>query len=265
MPVEESAGAAGDRTPAAIVEVAARLLHDGGPGAVTTRAVAAAAGVQPPTIYRLFGDKDGLLDAVAEHVFATYVDGKARNDDTADPDSRSRPRLGDAYRLRVGEPGAVRASRRSPTRHPLPGRGRWPGHPAGSGAPSCVGRPAQGHRTARRRHDSRSGHRGRADADWPSRRRTATSAWRGRSMRPSSRRSSRKLRRCPAESPRPPWRCGQAFPKLPCSAKPSAHCWSTGWIASPTTEPLADVGTWMRRVSDGKLSPDGDADCRAGA
>jgi AcrR family transcriptional regulator len=33
--------------------------------AVTTRAVAAGAGVQAPTIYRLFGDKDGLLDALA--------------------------------------------------------------------------------------------------------------------------------------------------------------------------------------------------------
>ena len=36
---------------------------------MTTRAVAAAAGVQAPTIYRLFGDKDGLLDAVTEHGF----------------------------------------------------------------------------------------------------------------------------------------------------------------------------------------------------
>ena len=33
--------------------------------------------MQPPTIYRLFGDKDGLLEAVAEHVLATYVSAKA--------------------------------------------------------------------------------------------------------------------------------------------------------------------------------------------
>jgi len=44
---------------------------------VTTRGVADAAGVQAPAIYRLFGDKDGLLDAVAEHVMATYVLAKA--------------------------------------------------------------------------------------------------------------------------------------------------------------------------------------------
>ncbi len=64
-------------TRAAIVDVAARLLQEGGPAAVTTRAVAAGAGVQAPTIYRLFGDKHGLLEAVAEHVMATFVLSKA--------------------------------------------------------------------------------------------------------------------------------------------------------------------------------------------
>ena len=59
-----------------IVDVAARLLREQGPAAVTTRGVAEAAGVQPPTIYRLFGDKDGLLESVAEHVLATYVSTK---------------------------------------------------------------------------------------------------------------------------------------------------------------------------------------------
>jgi AcrR family transcriptional regulator len=33
--------------------------------------------VQPPAIYRLFGDKDGLLEAVAEHVMAEYASSKA--------------------------------------------------------------------------------------------------------------------------------------------------------------------------------------------
>lgn len=60
-----------------IIEGAARLLREGGATAVTTRRVADAAGVQPPTIYRLFGDKDGLLDAVAEHVMALHVASKA--------------------------------------------------------------------------------------------------------------------------------------------------------------------------------------------
>lgn len=60
-----------------IVEAAAGLLRDVGPAAVTTRGVAQAAGVQAPAIYRLFGDKDGLLEAVAEHVMAAYVSAKA--------------------------------------------------------------------------------------------------------------------------------------------------------------------------------------------
>lgn len=60
-----------------IVEVAARLLAEQGRSAVTTRGVAESAGVQAPTIYRLFGDKDGLLDAVAEHVMAQFAATKA--------------------------------------------------------------------------------------------------------------------------------------------------------------------------------------------
>ncbi|PPI15711.1 TetR family transcriptional regulator [Rathayibacter sp. AY1D2] len=66
-----------------IVEAAAGLLRDEGPAAVTTRAVAQAAGLQAPAIYRLFGDKDGLLEAVAEHVLATWVDSKARTVEAA--------------------------------------------------------------------------------------------------------------------------------------------------------------------------------------
>ncbi|MFE7742755.1 TetR/AcrR family transcriptional regulator [Nocardia sp. NPDC057455] len=68
-----------------IVEVAGRLLREQGPHAVTTRAVAHAAGMQAPTIYRFFEDKDALLDAVAEHVFATYVAGKTFVDAEDDP------------------------------------------------------------------------------------------------------------------------------------------------------------------------------------
>jgi len=59
------------------VEVAARLLREHGPAAVTTRGVAQAAGVQAPTIYRLFGDKDGLLDAVAEYAMTSFVSMKS--------------------------------------------------------------------------------------------------------------------------------------------------------------------------------------------
>ncbi|GAA3000426.1 TetR/AcrR family transcriptional regulator [Streptosporangium longisporum] len=67
------------------MECAARLLREHGAAAVTTRAVAQAAGMQAPTIYRFFEDKDALLDAVAEHVLATYVAGKTLAEDGGDP------------------------------------------------------------------------------------------------------------------------------------------------------------------------------------
>lgn len=59
-----------------IVAAALRLLEADGPEAVSTRAVSAAAGVQAPTIYRLFGDKQGLLDAVAAQGFTSYLASK---------------------------------------------------------------------------------------------------------------------------------------------------------------------------------------------
>ncbi|MFK0098627.1 TetR/AcrR family transcriptional regulator [Streptomyces sp. NPDC091040] len=68
-----------------IIEAATRLLAEEGREAVSTRAVSAAAGVQAPTIYRLFGDKQGLLDAVAAHGFAAHVDSKASLELTDDP------------------------------------------------------------------------------------------------------------------------------------------------------------------------------------
>src|SRR3954454_20607792 len=67
-----------DEVRATIIEAASRLLRAEGVRGVTTRAVAAAAGVQPPTIYRLFGDKDGLLDAVAGLVLQEYMQEKRR-------------------------------------------------------------------------------------------------------------------------------------------------------------------------------------------
>jgi AcrR family transcriptional regulator len=68
-----------------IVTAAAALLTEGGREAVSTRAVSAAAGVQAPAIYRIFGDKQGLLDAVAMHGFASYLRSKTALERTADP------------------------------------------------------------------------------------------------------------------------------------------------------------------------------------
>jgi AcrR family transcriptional regulator len=68
-----------------IVEAAAELLAAGGREAVSTRAVSAAAGVQAPTIYRLFGDKQGLLDAVAGNGIVEYLHSKTVRNPDPDP------------------------------------------------------------------------------------------------------------------------------------------------------------------------------------
>lgn len=68
-----------------MLRAAADLLATGGRDALSTRAVSAAAGVQAPTLYRLFGDKDGLLDAVAAHGFAEYLERKKELTPSGDP------------------------------------------------------------------------------------------------------------------------------------------------------------------------------------
>ncbi len=74
-----------DLTRERIVEAASGLLAEGGREALSTRAVCAASGVQSPAIYRIFGDKQGLLDAVASHGFKTYLQSKGSLAETDDP------------------------------------------------------------------------------------------------------------------------------------------------------------------------------------
>ncbi len=75
----------GDDVRQRVIEAAIDLLTREGRDAVTTRGVAVAAGLQPPAIYRLFGDKEGLLDAVAEHGFAAFLATKRADPNPADP------------------------------------------------------------------------------------------------------------------------------------------------------------------------------------
>ncbi|WP_438289700.1 TetR/AcrR family transcriptional regulator [Streptomyces sp. HUAS TT7] len=81
----QAAADARELTRQRVVDAAADLLAREGRDAVTTRAVAAAAGVQAPVIYRLFGDKDGLLEAVTEHAYATFLAAKHVDLDGRDP------------------------------------------------------------------------------------------------------------------------------------------------------------------------------------
>ena len=68
-----------------ILGAALKLLAKEGRDALTTRAVAEAAGVQPPVLYRLFGDKQGLLDAAAEYGFSAYLLQKQARGSIDDP------------------------------------------------------------------------------------------------------------------------------------------------------------------------------------
>lgn len=68
-----------------IVREAARLLTESGGEPVSTRAVCTAAGVGAPTLYHHFGDKRGLLDAVAAHGFEEYLRSKRAQPGTGDP------------------------------------------------------------------------------------------------------------------------------------------------------------------------------------
>lgn len=56
-----------------ILDTAHGLLATQGRDAVTTRAITTALRIQAPTIYRIFGDKQGLLDQVALHGFSNHL------------------------------------------------------------------------------------------------------------------------------------------------------------------------------------------------
>lgn len=68
-----------------IVDAAATLLEKEGREALTTRSVCAAAGIQAPTLYRLFTDMNGLLDEVADAGLNRYLAEKQELEPTDDP------------------------------------------------------------------------------------------------------------------------------------------------------------------------------------
>ncbi|MEV0697053.1 TetR family transcriptional regulator [Saccharopolyspora sp. NPDC050389] len=62
-----------DRTTRAIIrEESLRLFAEHGPDAVTMRQIAAAAGVSPGLVMHHFGSKEGLREAVDQHVFNAF-------------------------------------------------------------------------------------------------------------------------------------------------------------------------------------------------
>jgi len=68
-----------------ILEAAEKLLENSPDRDIATRQVCEAAGVAQPVLYRLFGDKDGLLRAVVDHGFDRYLATKRAARPSADP------------------------------------------------------------------------------------------------------------------------------------------------------------------------------------
>ncbi|MGI5170925.1 TetR/AcrR family transcriptional regulator [Spirillospora sp. CA-253888] len=68
-----------------ILEATAELLATRDALAISTRAICDRAGVGMPEIYRQFGDKQGLLTAVADIGFERFIANKERNPRTDDP------------------------------------------------------------------------------------------------------------------------------------------------------------------------------------
>lgn len=69
----------------ALIAAAERQLAASADGDIATRAVCEEVGVTQPVLYRLFGDKRGLLDAVADAGFERYTRHKQELEVTDDP------------------------------------------------------------------------------------------------------------------------------------------------------------------------------------
>ena len=75
-----------DGTRAALRAAAERLAAEGGPAALSVRAVAAEAGTTTRAVYSLFGSKEGLVvDALAQSAFEFLADGVDKLVETDDP------------------------------------------------------------------------------------------------------------------------------------------------------------------------------------
>src|SRR5262250_2645762 len=77
-----------ERTRTALLAAAEELVAERGPGALSVRAVADAAGTTTRAVYSLFGSKDGLLvEALARDAFEFLYDEIAKLRETDDPAS----------------------------------------------------------------------------------------------------------------------------------------------------------------------------------
>jgi AcrR family transcriptional regulator len=72
------------KTEDSLLRVAESLLEQGGPDAVTTRAVCDAANVGAPTLYHHYGNKNGLLDALVAKGVKAFLKRKQAVPETTD-------------------------------------------------------------------------------------------------------------------------------------------------------------------------------------
>lgn len=63
-----------ERTREALLAAAERLVGEGGPDALSTRAVAEGAGTTTRAVYALFGSKEALLQALAQRAFQLIIE-----------------------------------------------------------------------------------------------------------------------------------------------------------------------------------------------
>ena len=159
-----------ERTRAALLAAAERIVAEGGPAALSVRAVADAAGTTTRAVYSLFGSKDGLLvEALARDAFEFlyHRDREARGDRRpgSRPDRHRRHRLppprARAPRARTASPFSASSQGSRPARSSRP-RGREPGSSSSrrsndSDPVRPLGRQAgAGGRRRVHRHDGRS-------------------------------------------------------------------------------------------------------------
>jgi AcrR family transcriptional regulator len=91
-----------------LVEEAARLLAEEGPGALTTRRVAAAVGTSTTAIYSLIGSKEDLIQAVCEEGFSRLAAHLATVGRTDDPLADLRRLAGAYFDMAIESPALYR-------------------------------------------------------------------------------------------------------------------------------------------------------------
>lgn len=118
--------------PKVLLKAARKILESRGMRALTIRAVAAKANVAPMSVYNYFGDKQGLLDALAEKHFADLI-RRLRTIAETDPVRRLSEASNMVYKIMT----------RSPYTHELM-RNSCPGEKAGEAFELLVGMIRQG-------------------------------------------------------------------------------------------------------------------------